>query len=72
MSAREKERQKRRTEYLKPKNTKPSIPSAELEKEKQNLILMCEDCRVSAQFDQNDKILDVGERPKPRTTDDYN
>ena len=43
-----------------------------LSEEKQNLILMCEDCRVSAQFDQNDKILDVGERPKPRTTDDYN
>ena len=40
--------------------------------ERQSLILMCEDCRVENQFKQNDKILDVGERPKPRTTDDYN
>ncbi len=43
-----------------------------LSEEKQNLILMCEDCRVSSQFEQNDKILDVEDRPKPRTTDDYN
>ena len=40
--------------------------------ERQDLILMCEDCRVENQFKQNDKIMDVGERPKPRTTDDYN
>ena len=37
-----------------------------------DLILMCEDCRVEEQFKQDDKIMDVGERPKPRTTDDYN
>ena len=24
-----------------------------------------------AMFEQNNKIMDVGERPKPRTTDDY-
>ena len=39
--------------------------------DRQNLILMCEDCRVEAQFSQNDKFMDIGERPKPRTTDDY-
>ena len=42
-----------------------------ISEERQNLILMCEDCRVEEQFSQNDKIMDVGERPKPRTTDDY-
>ena len=39
---------------------------------KTNILKMCEDCRVEEQFKQDDKIMDVGERPKPRTTDDYN
>ncbi len=36
-----------------------------------NMLKMCEDCRVEAMFDQNDKTMDIGDRPKPRTTDDY-
>jgi ferredoxin len=36
-----------------------------------DMLKMCEDCRVEAMFDQNDKTMDIGERPKPRTTDDY-
>jgi len=36
-----------------------------------DMLKMCEDCRVEAMFAQNDKTLDVGERRKPRTTDDY-
>ena len=40
--------------------------------ERLELILMCEDCRVEDQFKQDDKIMDVRERAKPRTTDDYN
>ena len=36
-----------------------------------NMLKMCEDCRVEAMFSQNDKTMDIGERPKPRTTDDY-
>ena len=32
---------------------------------------MCEDCRVDAMFDKDDRLMDVGERRKPRTTDDY-
>ena len=32
---------------------------------------MCEDCRVEAMFDKDDRLMDVGERRKPRTTDDY-
>jgi len=36
-----------------------------------DMLKMCEDCRVEAMFSQNDKMLDVGDRPKPRTTDDY-
>ncbi len=35
------------------------------------MLKMCEDCRVGAIFTQDDKMLDVGERKKPRTTDDY-
>ena len=35
------------------------------------ILKMCEDCRVGAMFEENNKMLDVGERPKPRTTDDY-
>ena len=36
-----------------------------------DMLKMCEDCRVEAMFSQGDKLVDVGERPKPRTTDDY-
>ena len=36
-----------------------------------DMLKMCEDCRVEAMFSQGDKMVDVGERPKPRTTDDY-
>jgi ferredoxin len=32
---------------------------------------MCEDCRVEAMFDKDDRLMDVSERRKPRTTDDY-
>lgn len=32
---------------------------------------MCEDCRVQAQFDANDGPFKMGQRPMPRTTDDY-
>ena len=35
------------------------------------MLKMCEDCRVGAIFSHDDKMLDVGERKKPRTTDDY-
>ena len=38
---------------------------------KTEILKMCEDCRVGAMFENNEKLLDVGERPKPRTTDDY-
>jgi ferredoxin len=38
---------------------------------KTDMLRMCEDCRVEAMFNQNDKLMDIGERPKPRTTDDY-
>ena len=36
-----------------------------------DMLKLCENCRVEAIFTQNDNMLDVGERPKPRTTDDY-
>ena len=32
---------------------------------------MCEDCRVIAQFEAKDEVMAAGERPRPRTTDDY-
>ncbi len=32
---------------------------------------MCEDCRVQAQFDQKEGPFKLGERPVPRTTEDY-
>ncbi len=32
---------------------------------------MCEDCRVVAQFHDTDRPFKFGERPVPRTTDDY-
>ncbi len=36
-----------------------------------DMLKMCEDCRVEAMFDKDDRLMDVGERRKPRTTDDY-
>ena len=36
-----------------------------------DMLKMCEDCRVEVMFSEDDRILDVGERRKPRTTDDY-
>ena len=30
-----------------------------------DMLKMCEDCRVEAMFSQGDKMVDVGERPKP-------
>ncbi|MGR3649601.1 MAG: 4Fe-4S binding protein [Shimia sp.] len=35
------------------------------------MIRMCEDCRVNAQFHQQDNPFASGERPRVRTTDDY-
>ncbi|MEQ9488175.1 MAG: 4Fe-4S binding protein [Alphaproteobacteria bacterium] len=32
---------------------------------------MCEDCRITAQFNADDNPFKTGERPKPRTTEDY-
>ena len=34
-------------------------------------IKMCEDCRVTSQFDSADNPFQLGERPQIRTTDDY-
>ncbi len=36
-----------------------------------DMLKMCEDCRVEAMFEQNDKVMDLADRPKPRTTFDY-
>ena len=38
---------------------------------KTDILKMCEDCRVEAMFEQKDKMMEMRERPKPRTTDDY-
>ncbi len=38
---------------------------------KLDMLKLCEDCRVDAIFSHDDKMADVGERKKPRTTDDY-
>lgn len=35
------------------------------------MIQMCDDCRVNAQYHQENNPFTGGERPKPRTTDDY-
>lgn len=39
--------------------------------ERRALLTMCEDCRVIAQFDEQDVPLAAAPRPRPRTTDDY-
>ncbi|MEX0503817.1 4Fe-4S dicluster domain-containing protein [Alphaproteobacteria bacterium LSUCC0719] len=36
-----------------------------------DMLKMCEDCRVEVMFDKDDRLMDIGERRKPRTTDDY-
>ena len=36
-----------------------------------DLIKMCEDCRVTVQFESSDNPFQGGDRPTPRTTDDY-
>ncbi len=38
---------------------------------KLRMIQMCDDCRVNAQFHATNNPFAGGERPKPRTTDDY-
>ncbi len=35
------------------------------------LVQMCDDCRVKTQFHRQDAPMAMGQRPKPRTTDDY-
>ena len=35
------------------------------------MIQMCDNCRVAAQYHSDDNPFTGGERPKPRTTDDY-
>lgn len=35
------------------------------------LIQMCDDCRVNAQYHQENSPFRIGDRPRPRTTDDY-
>ena len=39
--------------------------------DKLRMIQMCDDCRVNAQFHAENNPFASGERPKPRTTDDY-
>ncbi|SDE50500.1 4Fe-4S binding protein [Ruegeria marina] len=39
--------------------------------DKLRMIQMCDDCRVNAQFHAENNPFAAGERPKPRTTDDY-
>ncbi len=36
-----------------------------------DMLKQCEDCRVKSLFGGEEKIADVGERARPRTTDDY-
>jgi len=35
------------------------------------MIQMCENCRINAQFHSSDNPFSTGERPRPRTTEDY-
>lgn len=39
--------------------------------ERSNLIKMCENCRVEAQANSSDDPFSAGNRPRPRTTEDY-
>lgn len=36
-----------------------------------NLIEMCDDCRINTQWNMDDSLLRVGDRPRIRTTEDY-
>jgi ferredoxin len=36
-----------------------------------SMIQMCDNCRIDAQFHSQDNPFQGGERPRPRTTDDY-
>tara|TARA_R110002049_G_scaffold188402_2_gene356808 strand:+ start:21172 stop:23016 length:1845 start_codon:yes stop_codon:yes gene_type:complete len=38
---------------------------------KLRMIQMCDDCRIDAQYHATDNPMSGGERPRPRTTDDY-
>ena len=39
--------------------------------EKLKMIQMCDNCRVNAQYHSENNPFAAGERPRPRTTDDY-
>ncbi len=39
--------------------------------DKLRMIQMCDNCRVNAQFHAEDNPFAAGERPRPRTTEDY-
>lgn len=39
--------------------------------DKLKLIQMCDTCRVNAQFHSQSSPFALGERPRPRTTEDY-
>ena len=39
--------------------------------DKLKMIQMCDDCRVNAQFHSTNNPFEGGERPPPRTTEDY-
>ena len=41
------------------------------DQKKLDMLKQCEDCRVKSLFGGEEKMADVGERAKPRTTDDY-
>ena len=35
------------------------------------MIQMCDNCRINAQYHSDNNPFAAGERPRPRTTDDY-
>jgi len=37
----------------------------------EEMIQMCDNCRIQAQYHSTDNPFQGNERPKPRTTDDY-
>ena len=39
--------------------------------DKLRMIQMCDTCRINAQYHSEDNPFAAGERPRPRTTDDY-
>ena len=36
-----------------------------------SMLELCENCRVEVMFDKKNEYLSMGQRPLPRTTDDY-